>query len=102
VDVSRLSTRQLDEIVGDRGLCRGMDTDDWYPLVNHPVGGVSVKTAEAERQYAARQCAGCPVAGECLELGLRIPAGTYGIWGGTSERDRLVMRKRRADEGAVA
>jgi hypothetical protein len=101
-NVVELSTRRLDEIVGDQGQCRGMDTDAWYPLVSHPVGGVAAKTAEAEREYAQSQCAGCPVTRECLELALRIPAGVYGIWGATSERDRLVLRKRRASEGAVA
>jgi hypothetical protein len=79
-----------------------MDTAAWYPLVSHPVGGVAGKTAQAEREYAKSQCAGCRMTRECLELALRIPAGVYGIWGATSERDRLALRKRRAREGTAA
>jgi WhiB family redox-sensing transcriptional regulator len=42
---------------------------------------------------AQRVCAGCPVAGECLMYALehRIE---FGVWGGTSQRDRLRMSGR--------
>ncbi|ATE55734.1 WhiB family transcriptional regulator [Actinosynnema pretiosum] len=42
-----------------------------------------------DRELAARMCAGCPVADECLELELRT-GGEFGVgvWGGLCEQDR--------------
>lgn len=39
-------------------------------------------------------CAECPVVSECLEYALTTPE-RYGIWGGTSERERRTMRRER-------
>lgn len=39
-------------------------------------------------------CAECPVAAECLEYALDTPE-RYGIWGGTSEKERRVLRRER-------
>lgn len=46
-------------------------------------------------------CAGCPVIDECLEHALTKPE-RFGIWGGTSERERQKIRKRRQKEGWYA
>jgi WhiB family redox-sensing transcriptional regulator len=37
-------------------------------------------------------CQHCPVCAECLDYALRT-GQRYGIWGGTSERDRRKMRR---------
>jgi WhiB family redox-sensing transcriptional regulator len=64
--------------------CRGMN-----PSVFFPVDGAGFETAR-------RICLECPVRTECLEYALehRIDQGA---WGGTSERERRrILRRRRA------
>ena len=48
----------------------------------------------AVRQAAAAKvvCALCPVKEQCLEAGLE---DEFGIWGGTTERDRRKLRRER-------
>jgi WhiB family redox-sensing transcriptional regulator len=49
---------------------------------------------------ARRICADCPVKAPCLEYALanRID---HGVWGGTSERERRrILRKRRIEAGS--
>lgn len=43
--------------------------------------------------YCAPICAACPVAGECLEHAVAFEK--YGIWAGTSERERRRIRRQR-------
>jgi WhiB family redox-sensing transcriptional regulator len=38
-------------------------------------------------------CWGCPVADECLEYAIESNQ-TYGIWGGTTEQERVRLRRR--------
>ncbi len=46
----------------------------------------------ADRELAARLCAGCPVQDECLELELRIAGEqTTGVWGALAEDDRRAL-----------
>jgi len=40
-------------------------------------------------------CGGCPVAAECLEWALETRV-RYGIWGGTTERERRRMLRKSA------
>lgn len=63
--------------------CVGKD-----PNLFHPYQGDG-QTAE----LAKRVCAGCPVADACLEHALQHHE--TGIWGGTSERQRRTIRRRR-------
>jgi WhiB family redox-sensing transcriptional regulator len=47
---------------------------------------------------AYRVCARCPVRGECLDEA--VAHNWSGIWGGTNQRQRLQLRRRRrADVG---
>jgi WhiB family redox-sensing transcriptional regulator len=62
--------------------CRGLDQNLFYPE-----RGEDVRVARAV-------CATCPVIGECLEHALTWPE-TLGIWGGTTVRERRVMRRGR-------
>lgn len=40
-------------------------------------------------------CADCPVRAQCLEYALTSEEALYGVWAGTTERDRRPMRKAR-------
>lgn len=73
----------------ERGACRGVDPALFFP-------GVGV-TADAVRAV----CAGCPVTAECLDYALRN-GEHYGIWGGTSERERRRMRREQGLTGRAA
>lgn len=66
-----------------QGRCRDMD-----PAVFFPSDGIGVQSAQ-------RICSECPVREPCLEyaLGNRVD---HGVWGGTSERERRrILRRRR-------
>jgi len=66
-----------------RGKCRDMD-----PAVFFPSDGIGV-------QVAQRICAECPVKTPCLEYAL-VNRVDHGVWGGTSERERRrILRRRR-------
>jgi len=67
-----------------RGRCQ--DTD---PGLFFPSEGVGVALAQ-------RVCAECPVVAECLEYAL-INGIEHGVWGGTSERERNRIRRRRSE-----
>jgi WhiB family redox-sensing transcriptional regulator len=64
------------------GACVGMAPEIWFP--GHSEHGGEAKAV----------CAGCEVKKPCLELALK--EGFQGIWGGTSERERKQIRRRRA------
>lgn len=59
--------------------CRGMDTRLFFPAL-----GETTDTAKAI-------CAVCPVQSDCLRVAIR-DSDFMGIWGGTSERGRRMMR----------
>lgn len=65
------------------GRCRDMD-----PAVFFPSDGIGV-------QGAQRICSECPVKTPCLEYALANRVD-HGVWGGTSERERRrILRRRR-------
>ncbi len=50
--------------------------------------------------YALSLCVGCIVTRRCLEYGLRMsPQIDFGIWGGTTPEQRVVIRSVRAGVG---
>lgn len=63
-----------------QGECQGMPTS-WF----FPARGESL----AEQRAV---CAVCPVKTECLDYALRN-GEKYGVWGGTGERERRLMRR---------
>lgn len=72
----------LPPIDGDwylRGLCRTMDPAMFFPGRGEPT------------EPAKAVCAQCPVRAECLDYAMST-AQKYGIWGGTSERERRARR----------
>jgi WhiB family redox-sensing transcriptional regulator len=66
-----------------KGKCRDMD-----PAVFFPSDGIGV-------QIAQKTCSECPVQSPCLEYALENRVD-HGVWGGTSERERRrILRRRR-------
>lgn len=68
-----------------RAACTVGDHALFFPTV----GGRA--TAEAAKGI----CASCPVHSECLSAALALPVTEdFGIWGGTTERERAELRRR--------
>jgi|SRR5579872_3411863 len=78
----------------DRALCEGEDPEVFFP---RPGRG-------ADRARAL--CAACPVRPECLadalENSARHGPGLYGIWGGTTERERRRLRRKTGGDVTAA
>ena len=68
----------------DRARCRGLDPDLFHPS----------RGEDTVARHARAVCAVCPVCAECLEYALDN-GEHWGIWGGTSERQRRDLRSRR-------
>ena len=67
----------------DKAACRGSDPDIFYPV------------NEDDADEAIAICMACPVREPCLEYAL-VARERYGVWGGTTEKDRRrIWRKRR-------
>lgn len=75
----------LPELLPDWHLeaaCRGMDPAIFFP-----------KRGESSRR-ARTTCAQCPVQVECLDAAVDTPqVDDFGIWGGSSPRQRRPLRK---------
>ena len=67
----------------DQGLCAETD-----PALFHPADGIHAEPA-------LRICAACPVRAECLQWALANDE-EWGVWGGTTERERQRIRAGRA------
>lgn len=68
-----------------RANCIGVDPDIFFPE-----RGASTKEAKGI-------CTACEVRPDCLEYALEN-SEKFGIWGGTSERERRRLRRQRAAE----
>ena len=69
----------------DGANCRGIDTEMFFPDIEHfkPEDMVPFK----------RMCGTCPVKQRCLEWALVHER--YGVWGGMTPRERIIERRRR-------
>ncbi len=68
-----------------RGACRGLESAVFYPDPD----------SEADVARALEVCSGCAVLDACLDHAL-TRRETTGIWGGTTERERRrILRRRR-------
>jgi WhiB family redox-sensing transcriptional regulator len=72
-------------------VCAALD-EQMADALFFPQRGESTKAARA-------LCSGCPVRAECLEYALQNRE-QFGIWGGTSERERRMLRKKRKPSAA--
>lgn len=75
----------LDERWREDASCADVDPELFFPV------GV---TGPAVGQIAAAKavCAGCAVQASCLEFAITTNQ-EYGVWGGTSEEERRVLRR---------
>ncbi|MCA9308742.1 WhiB family transcriptional regulator [Candidatus Saccharibacteria bacterium] len=69
--------------------CRGLASQ-----VFHPEDGVGVSAA-------SEVCKQCPVREDCLDYAIALHID-HGVWGGTSERERRRIAKRRRQEARRA
>lgn len=80
-------TTELPEFVTDidynwhsRAACKGISTDLFFPGQGEPVDKTLIE-----------RCHNCPVQKQCLDHALHHEH--YGYWGGTSEKQRVALRK---------
>ena len=73
--------------------CRSADPDLFFPISD---SGPAVEQAVKAKAI----CATCRVRRECLAFALRT-GQVHGIWGGTTEGERAVGRRRTASEQPV-
>lgn len=73
----------------DRGACRAPGID---PSIFFPGQGEDARPAKDI-------CARCPVSAECLEFALDN-GERFGIWGGTSQRERRAIHRARRQGAA--
>ena len=66
-----------------RAACRDAPAELFFPTKGRTL---------PEIEDAKRVCATCPVQRECLEFAL-LTRQEFGIWGGTTEPERRLMRK---------
>lgn len=105
-----VAVAELDAVVTAGADCAGFDDPEaWFPLEAEPDQPVTRQRRLAERVEAAALCGFCPVRAQCAPLSFGLgPRGLYGVWGGLSARDRLVLRplwtelrRRLAEEGGI-
>src|SRR5690625_3869896 len=70
-------------------LCAQVDAEIWFP------------TKGGSNKLARSICAQCPVKAECLEYSLTLEDNPWGIWGGTSMKDRYELRRARGRQEAA-
>ena len=71
-----------------RAACRGMASSLFF----HPWGERGA--SRDERDHRAKEvCGACPVIGACRRHALEVQE-QYGVWGGLSEEERLVLLNR--------
>jgi WhiB family transcriptional regulator, redox-sensing transcriptional regulator len=78
----------------ERAACRDRDSHLFFEPDNE------WPQARERREHAAKKvCAACPVQAECLRFA-EAGWGEFGVWGGTTQRERASRRKRRRQNGA--
>jgi len=75
----------------DYAACRDSDPDLFFPATD-------VSPGRAQVEAAKKVCRPCPVKGTCLSRALDY-GPEAGIWGGTTEAERRLLRRRRRSPG---
>lgn len=73
---------------------------DHAACTDHPDRSIFFPERGETTAAAKAVCATCPVKAECLDYAVRNHEN-YGIWGGTSERERRQLRRQRNLRGAA-
>jgi WhiB family redox-sensing transcriptional regulator len=68
----------------DRAACRDVDPDLFFPI---GTAGESLLQIDEAKLI----CQTCPVRGPCLRWAL--DSGSAGVWGGTTEDERRILRR---------
>lgn len=74
------------------GTCRELPTEMFF----HPDGERGPNRRNREKKAKA-VCAACPVIEQCREHGLSVQE-PFGIWGGLTEDDRIVILNKKFEE----
>ncbi|MEV5509664.1 WhiB family transcriptional regulator [Streptomyces orinoci] len=74
--------------------CRNEDPDLFFPV---GTCGPAVQQTEQAKSV----CRGCPVRERCLRWALES-GQEYGVWGGTSEKERRLLRRTRPQRLSAA
>ena len=82
---SSLTLAHADYSWRNESICRDTDPDLFFPIGT--TGHALTQIARAKEV-----CSECPVSTACLEFALETNQDS-GIWGGTSEEERRVMRR---------
>lgn len=69
-------------------LCRGQDTEKWFPA-----GAPKSEVRERDTKAAKAVCFACPVRSECLAEALDMRE-LYGVFGGLDEDERRRLSRR--------
>ena len=91
---SRRSTGAGDPGWRDQAACRRLDPELFFPVSTL---GAALPQIEA----AKRVCRSCPVRLVCLHWALQTGQDA-GVWGGTTEQERRLMRRMAVSERSVA
>jgi WhiB family redox-sensing transcriptional regulator len=83
-----LALASADDQWRDRALCRDTDPDLFFPVGTTGLALVAI-------DHAKRVCDQCTVTEACLDFALATNQDS-GIWGGLSEEERRVIRRKRA------
>lgn len=70
-------------------LCAEVDAEIWFP------------TKGGSNKLARSICETCSVRAQCLEYSLTLEDNPWGIWGGTSMKDRYELRRARRNQEAA-
>ena len=77
----------MDDIWSDHAACREAPDPNRF---------VEASTAKEELLLISAYCSVCPVVDLCFEAAMETPiASDVGIWGGTTEAQRRITRRRR-------
>ena len=88
----------------DLAACKGEPVQVFFPtdVCIHPaderdnhICKICRRAREDDYHLAKSICADCPVRKECLDHALHSEDGYHGVWGGTTPRERKIMRRRR-------
>ena len=78
----------------ESALCAQTDPDAWFPDKGQHVAA----------RNAVKICGRCPVRAECLEYALSGADSwggiVHGVWGGTTPRERIQIRRKRKEAAA--